>query len=526
MSSPEIEDRAVPASVYGGIFLCSLAVLMQEVLLTRIFSFTIWYHLAYLTISTALIGFGAAGTILTLFPGLWKPAPTRFAGYCAAAAGISLLVSLTILAPWPLDPSIMLSRPGTFFIGLLGYYIAVTIPFLFAGLAVATPLAAYPHRANRLYGADLFGAGLGCLAAIAALTNLDGAGAITVCAAIFIAAGASYWAPDRRAAVLGTIVLLVAGASPFAGQVIGFMPAQSKQLAKVLSDPRAELLFTQWSPVNRVDLCFPAAPKYTFWAGVGRSPKYKGDTPEALEIDYDAHNGSNVFHYEGPHSLDMLGSHLLRTPYLLKPKPRVLVIGVGGGIDIMNAVWQGASHVTGAELQPITVNLLKGPFLERWTDGQFNRPDVELVASEGRHYVRSHDDRYDILQITAVDTFSAQTTGAYVLAESYLYTVEAFEDYLSHLTDDGVLSIVTGDLRVAKVPLAHATRLALIAREALRRRGVADPLAHIMLVADQWPYSSLGNLLVKHLRLHAGRSPAGAGVHCRQQRGSRGEKKE
>ncbi len=90
MSSSEIEDRAVPASVYGAIFLCSLAVLMQEILLTRIFSFTIWYHLAYLTISTVLLGFGAAGSILTRFPRLWQSDPRRVAGGCAAAAGIAL----------------------------------------------------------------------------------------------------------------------------------------------------------------------------------------------------------------------------------------------------------------------------------------------------------------------------------------------------------------------------------------------------------------------------------------------------
>ena len=146
MSSPEIQDRPVPAPIYGGIFLCSLAVLMQEILLTRIFSFTVWYHLAYLTISTALIGFGAAGSILALFPRLSQSFPTRFAGSCAAAAGIALLVSTVILAPWPIDPSTLLSQPLTFSARLLGYYVAVTVPFLFAGLAIATPLAAFPRR--------------------------------------------------------------------------------------------------------------------------------------------------------------------------------------------------------------------------------------------------------------------------------------------------------------------------------------------------------------------------------------------
>jgi hypothetical protein len=490
--SRSIQDREVPAPIYGGIFLCSLAVLMEEILLTRIFSLTIWYHLAYLTISTALIGFGAAGSLLAIFPRLWGSAPRQFAGSCAALAGITLAISMVILAPRPLDPSVMLSQPGTFFLGLLGYYIAVTIPFFFAGIAVATPLAAYPHRVNRLYGADLLGAGLGCLVAVLLLTELDAAGAITVCAALFLAAGALYWVPARRAGLLAALAIAVGVGAPFAGLFVDFVPTQSKQLAGC-----AQILFTQWSPINRVDLCQPVNPKACFSSTFGRSPKYKGDAPDVLDIEYDGHNGSNVLRYEHPYWFDMLKTHLLRTPYLLKPKPRVLVIGVGGGVDIMNAVRQGALHVTGVELQPITVDLLHEPFLQKWTGGVFERPDVTLIASEGRHYVRSHDDRYDLLQITAVDTFSAQTSGAYVLAESYLYTVEAFEDYLSHLSDDGVLSIVTGDVRIAAAPPAHATRLALVAREALRRLGDADPQAHIMIVADQWPYFALENLLIK-----------------------------
>src|SRR5271156_5760822 len=111
MSSSEIPERAVPAPVYGGIFLCSLAVLMQEVLLTRIFSFTIWYHLAYLTISTALLGFGAAGSVLTSFPGWWQSDPRRVAGGCTAGAGIALLISMAILAPRPIEPGFLLTRP-------------------------------------------------------------------------------------------------------------------------------------------------------------------------------------------------------------------------------------------------------------------------------------------------------------------------------------------------------------------------------------------------------------------------------
>ncbi len=482
---PDASPRTPARSTYAGIFLCSFAVLMLEVLLTRVFSFTIWYHLAYLTISTALLGFGAAGSLLASYPSLLAGDPRRLAARCSAAAGAAVVLAMLVLAPHPLDPARLVGEPGSFFLGLLGYYAVVTLPFLLAGIAVAAPLSAHPERVDRLYAADLAGAGLGCAGAVVALWWLDGPGALALAAALFVAAGAVY-APSGRlgvglAAASGVLLL----ASPLAGRVVDFRPAASKILARSLAEPGAELLTTRWSPVNRVDLLRSAHPRFSFWAGYGRSARYEGPVPPALSLQYDGHNGSGVYRVDGPDSLRMLDTHLLRTPYLLVERPRVLVIGVGGGIDVLNALRRGASRVTGVELQPITVDLLRGR-LAGWTGGAFQRPEVELVAAEGRHYVRSRGGTYDLIQMTTTDTFSAQTTGAYVLAESYLYTLEALEEYLDHLDPDGVISLVLGDFlyRDETLPPPLVTRLALTAREALRRRGVADPAAHLLQVGQ------------------------------------------
>ncbi|HYB12277.1 MAG TPA: hypothetical protein VEG67_02330 [Myxococcota bacterium] len=474
--------------MYAGILLCSLGVLMQEVLLTRIFSFTIWYHLAYVTISTALLGFGAAGSLLSAFPGLLRRDPRTLVARCAALSGIALVASLFVLGRMPLSPDRLLSEPGAFFLGLLGYYGAVLVPFLFAGIAVATPLSVYPSQVHRLYAADLFGAALGCGAAVAALTWLDGAGAVAVCAALLIGAGAAYSLPRRTAFLYGALACAVLVCAPFAHRVLQFVPTETKALGLSMRQPGTTMLFTKWSPVNRVDLYRDAHPLASFWSFVGLSHNYRGTLPPTLSIQYDGHNGSNVYPVQGPDSLAILDQHILRTPYLLHDAPRVLVIGVGGGIDVLNALRRGAKSVTGVELQPITVQLHQGP-LAAFTGGSFQRPEVHLVAGEGRHYVRSHPDVYDIVQITAVDTFSAQTTGAYVLAESYLYTVEAFQDYLAHLSEDGVVSVVLGDTLYRDPDLTSplATRLVMVARRALELRGVANPSAYLALVGQRMP---------------------------------------
>ncbi len=500
-----------PSGVYAGIFLCSLAVLMQEVLLTRIFSFTIWYHLAYLTISTALLGFGAAGSLLSAFPGLLAD-PRRLAARCAAGAAVALLAGMAVLGQWPLSPDRLLTEPGAFFVGLLGYYAIVLAPFLLAGLAVAAPLAAYPAEVNRLYAADLFGAGLGCAAAVAALTFVDGPAALALCAATFAGAGALYAISTRTALAFAALAAALVVASPAADRVLKLVPTSTKAMGAALREAGTRMLFTQWSPVNRVDVYQLAQSQNSFWSSVGRGTGFSGKVPPTLEIQYDAHNGTNVYpllRSDGSDALELLDTHLLRTPYLLYDKPRVLVIGVGGGIDVMNALRRGASHVTGVDLQPITISLHAGP-LAKWTGGAFQRPEVELVAAEGRHYVRSHHAQYDLIQISAVDTFSAQTTGAYVLAESYLYTVEAFQDYLEHLAPDGVLSVVLGDVEYRDPTLVPplVTRLLLIAREALERTGAADPTAHLVVVGQRIPSRSaspdqvisgatVGGLLVK-----------------------------
>ncbi len=466
---------------------------MAEILLTRIFSFTIWYHLAYLTISTALLGFGAAGSLLSAFPGLLRGNARQLAGWCAAGAGLTLLAAVTVLGRFPLEPQDLVSQPGTFFAGLTAYYAAIAVPFLLAGMAVSIPLARYPQQVNRLYAADLFGAGLGCLGAVAALSRLDGAGAICVCAALFALSAAFYGSGRRFVTSAYMLTALLALAVPFSSQVIVFQPTDSKALGAAMREEGSAVLFTRWSPVNRVDVYRLANPYFNYWSSSGLNPSYDGPKPQGISIVYDGHNGTNVFEVRTP-SLDdlrMFDEHVLRTPYLLRESPRVLVIGVGGGVDVLNALRNKASRVVGVELQPITVGLHEGRLLDgafpRLAGGQFQRDEVELVAAEGRHYVRSHDDTFDIVQITAVDTFAAQSTGAYVLAESYLYTVEALGDYLEHLSDDGVISIVLGDMlyRDESMPSPLGTRLVMVAREALRRHGVENPSDHVMMVAHR-----------------------------------------
>jgi SAM-dependent methyltransferase len=219
-------------------------------------------------------------------------------------------------------------------------------------------------------------------------------------------------------------------------------------------------------------------------------------------INHDASAGAPLYDLRQGR-LDHLDHHVLRVPYLVaNPRPRVLVIGVGAGRDVVTALRFGSPHVTALELDPSTAQIVKSEMNDVLM-GLFHRPDVELIAGEGRHFVRTTEERFDLIQLTGVDTLAAAFSGAYVLAENYLYTVEAVHDYLDRLRPGGVLSFATGDYNPAD-PKATG-RMVSVARQALLERGFEHPERH-MAVIDS------GSLLMEIMIKESGFSPKDVGA--------------
>src|SRR5712691_6682574 len=148
-----------------------------------------------------------------------------------------------------------------------------------------------------------------------------------------------------------------------------------------------------------------------------------------------------------------------------------LVIGPGGGRDLVSALVFGARHVDGVEINPIIANdVMRGQFRE-YSGGIYTDPRVRIVVDDGRSFVRRTPDHYDVIQASLVYTWAATAAGASTLTENTLYTVDAFNDYLDHLTDTGVLSITRW--------VADGLRLVSLAQAACEPRGwsAADRLA-------------------------------------------------
>jgi len=339
--------------LYAAIFFSSAGLLLLEISLTRLFSFTIWYHLTYLTISVALLGFGSSGAFVAAFPDMFRGRGHARLVKLLIAGALAVAFALVYCTRFPLDVLQIQTAPFRFATSLLGYYIAVGLPFLLAGFAIGLPFSAYPERMGPLYFWDLLGAALGCLLAVTSIEVIGVPGLVLFAGGLLLVAAAALGIglgkPSKSLSIAMIAVVWLTCAAPL-GDRLEIRVTPSKSTPSQAAAKAGQAYYSEWTALNRVDAAGWDAPSTgQYWAGAGLRLGYAGPLPEVGSVTYDGCNGSNIYFFDGDFGrFEMLEQHLLRTPYLLVRDPRVLVIGVGGGIDMFNAIVQGASHVTGA----------------------------------------------------------------------------------------------------------------------------------------------------------------------------------
>jgi hypothetical protein len=494
--------EAPAVSEYLGIFVVAGASLIVEVGFTRIFSFTYWYHFAYLIISVAMLGIGASGSFLTAFPRLAAPKRTRKLALYSLLAAFGCLASIGAVAAVRVVPSMLLREPGQW-VRVCALYAVFVLPFFFTGLVIAVLLSRYPQRTPRLYCFDLAGAGLGCILVVQLFWGVGAVKAIlsaavlyTFAAAVFLNARA--WRVFPSAVLAAGALGAVAWMWQADGAALRIPPAPEKAMSDLLRDEGAPRLeFTRWTPICRVDAIGwgddSRSRRVGLWSNWGMSPRFTGSFPLSKFFAQDGDACTTMYHYRGdPHEMEFLRHSILSTPYQFLHRPNVLIIGLGGGTDVHVALLHQAQHVTGVDINPVIVGLMTERYRD-WNGDLYARPDVSVHVAEGRSFARRAATPFDFIQLNGVDTLAALSSGAYILSESYLYTVDAMHDLLRHLSPNGVLSLVIAeedlqlggttpdDLRVPR----FTTRLLSILGAALRRDGVAQPERHWLVVTNQ-----------------------------------------
>jgi hypothetical protein len=371
-----------------------------------------------MAISIALCGWGFSGIILHFFKLKFQTTNPSFI--------VLILLAFSLSMPIYLQTMIQL-RFSQNLISL--YFVISLIPFFLAGMCIAIFYSEYTERATKLYLADLAGASFACFAIEFILNSLGAESTVLLVGVIsaFAAVSLAISTCRRKFVVFSFIILLVI-ATIFAVNVqYGFINVAYSPIKTMFNllqqHPELEVGFTKWNSFSRVDVV----------------EGFEGQLQAEIFIDADA--STPILKWNGQiEDIENLKDMMDFLPYYLVEEPKTLIIGSGGGRDVLFALLGNSSKIVAVELNPLVIEAVKR--YKNVNAYVYDYSNVELYIDEGRSFIRHSDEEFDVITLTLVDSWAAISAGGYALAENYLYTTEAFVDYFDHLTDNGLLIMI------------------------------------------------------------------------------------
>jgi predicted membrane-bound spermidine synthase len=421
------------------VFLITLSGLTFEIGLTRIYSATIWYHFTFVAVSVALLGWGLGGLTLHLLKRRIRPSMEK-AAVLTAAYGVTILVCLWTIARLPVTLDL-----------LPLFFVAPLVPFLLAGMALSMIFDLRRHMATSLYFADLLGASAGALSVTFLLQMFGGEESVLFAAITPLVASACLSRRLRVAGLAGAVLATLAVLTNARTGVFHVRPGSSKAMRRQMDEtPGTHVAQTGWNAYSRIDAVegFPA--------------------PYLARLYIDADAWTSINAWDGNlASAAKMKEWYRALPFKFTPEAQTLVIGPGGGADVLAALAAGSRRVTAVELNPLMLQFVR--HYGARAGNLYDRPDVEVVQSEGRNFISRSNRRFDVIFLGFVDSWASVASGGLSLSENYLYTTQAFRAYYDHLTDDGMMVILRWDL---DIPRLVANSVALLGPDAAARRMV------------------------------------------------------
>lgn len=468
----------------------SAAILAFEVLLVRLFSVISWHHFAYMIISIALLGFGASGTALALLQRRLVPRFEAVFAVLVGLFGVTAVLAFAVAARLPFNPLAIVWDPQQLLWLTLNYLLLV-LPFFFGGMALGLAFSRFSHAIGQVYAYDLVGAGVGALGIVGVLFLLPPEAVLRLIAALGFVSGALVLLPKKArivAAGLGGLAIFVAVWLPPAVTALEPNVSQYKRLAGALNVPDAAVVERRWSPLGLVHVV--ESPTIPFRHAPGLSLANVTEPPLQLGVFTDAEALTAITRFAG--DLDevvYLDFTTAAAPYHVTDEPHVLILGAGGGEQVLLALYHGADEIDAVELSSKVVDIVKETYAE-FAGGLYNRDDVHVHVDEARSFVERTDETFDLIQIPLLTSFGTAAAGTQSLHENYTYTVEAMENYLEQLQPGGVLSITTW----LKLPPRDAVKLLATAIAVLQDVGILAPGERLAMLRS-W---NTATLLVKN----------------------------
>ena len=464
MSATETVPRAVSSptepittkTLLLAVGLSSFAALLLELSLTRLFSVVLFYHFAFLAISIALLGLGAGGVLAHLQKRrLQRVELRRIATICAVLTAFAIPCALEVVLHTPVS----LDLTGGNFLRLTAIYGCSAVPFFLTGVQFAAVFARMPGRISQLYGADLGGGAMACIAVVP-LLNWIGGPNVVLFSALVAGVSAVVWSANanaRRWVAAVCLVLLITIVANHSGRLADIVWAKGMR--------RQNVEYARWNAISRVEV------------------DRRADGARVIVIDADANTyimNADPAKWDGSEWQRRLMASPPAMVNVLRPHGDYAIIGPGGGVDVLRAVGNGSHSVTGIEINPIIATGIMRQRYAAFAYHLYDRPEVHIHVSDGRSFVRNASQQFDVVEMTLVDTWASTAAGAFALSENNLYTTEAFREYFEHLRPDGIVAITRWEFQQPR----EALRVASVAMNALREVGVRDVSTHFIVVSQ------------------------------------------
>ncbi len=475
MNDSKFKRKSSNLLIFSGVGFIALATILYEICLTRIFAVTLWYYFGFLAISLAMLGTAASAVFCFLYSE--KFSKEDFAGRSLALSALFF----SLLSPFAVFIHLYMNFEK-FFINHLQFYLILGLQLFFffcvffcGGMCISLAFMRYKEEIGKLYFFDLVGAGAGSVLVVLLLYHFSPMAIIFLISVLATGAG---WIFSLRSNTPRLKILLK---WLFFINLILFLGNDRWGILQIVAvknygqrsfqRPERQKVFEQWSPVSRIAVFSPQ-----YWERQNRKIEY-------MRVGIDESASTWLIRFDGDFSkiTDMIntipGEQIVQ---LLKPHADVLSIGVGGGRDVLWGLLLNQKSITAVEVDPTIVELVKGRYAD-YIGRIFDHPKVHLYLQEGRNFVASSRNQYDIIQNNRIYSFAggAAAAGAYIFNENNLYTKEAIRDYVSHLKPDGMLSMTlyyTWD---------ETLRLTNMAVQYLKEAGIPDVPKRILVLLNQ-----------------------------------------
>jgi hypothetical protein len=477
----------------SGVFLLCMSVLMIQIIQTRMLSVVSLYYMAFFSISMAMLGL--TGGALIVYYKLDHVTPGNVNAFLSR---ISTAFALAIAAFFAVELASPLPNVAgaTYIVLWLKAIVLLAAPFTIGGIAVSLALTRGALPIGITYGVDLLGAAAGCIASLALLTWIDTSSAMFMTAAL---AALAAWCFGRAASepvpvgAAGSVLKWRIFGKPgfvalYLAALAGINCVNEFGLQPIVIkfgrlDALENIYQIKWNSFSRIVAYRPIVAPPFLWGASPTAPR--GVTLEQRELTIDGFAGTFMPKYsDAPGHLDFLRYDVTNLAYYARHSGRAAVIGVGSGRDMLSAHLFGFRDITGVELNPIFIDLLTDPAKLRAYAGIADLPGVRFVVDDGRSWFARTEEKFDLIEMSMVDTWAATGAGAFSLSENGLYTVEGWKTFLSALNPNGLFTVSRWHSPHSTVELGRVVSLAVAA---LMELGVDRPSDHIFI-------AGIGNL--------------------------------